>query len=84
MSYEDHLTNQEVHNRIQNATRVHDDLLTMVKKNETQMVWQPLKILWHGEDNSAGNSKRRKRRQNRRKDGKITSRIVQERSLEIP
>ena len=26
------------------------------------MVWAHLKILWHGEDNSAGDSERRKRR----------------------
>ena len=32
ISYKDHVTNEEVRNRIQNATGVHDDLLTMVKK----------------------------------------------------
>ena len=32
ISYKDHVTNKEVRNRIQNATGVHDDLLTMVKK----------------------------------------------------
>ena len=45
------MTNEEVRNRIQNAMGVHDDLLTMVKKPH-------LKILWHDEDNSAGNSER--------------------------
>ena len=25
------------------------------------MVWQPLKILWHGEDSSTGNSERNKK-----------------------
>ena len=34
ISYEDHVTNGEVLNRIQNATGMHDDLLTMVKKRE--------------------------------------------------
>ena len=29
-----HVTNEEVHNRIQNAIGVHDDLLTMVKKRK--------------------------------------------------
>ena len=33
------MTNKEVRNRIQNATGVHDDLLTMVKKS---------KLRWHG------------------------------------
>ena len=32
ISYKDHVTNEEVRNRIQNAIGVHDDLLTMVKK----------------------------------------------------
>ena len=38
-SYNDHVTNEEVRNRIQNAVRVHDDLLTMVKKR---------KLRWYG------------------------------------
>ena len=37
ISYKDHVMNEEVRNRIQNATGVHDNLLTMVKK-QTQMV----------------------------------------------
>ena len=37
--YKDHVTNKEVRNRIQNATGVHDDLLTMVKKR---------KLRWYG------------------------------------
>ena len=38
ISYKDHVTNEEVRNRIQNANGVHDDL-TMVKK---------LKLRWYG------------------------------------
>ena len=38
-SYKDHVTNEEVRNRIQNALGVHDDLLTMVKKR---------KLRWYG------------------------------------
>ena len=34
ISYKEHVTNEEVRNRIQNATGVHDDLLTMVKKRK--------------------------------------------------
>ena len=39
ISYEDHVTNEEVRNRIQSATGVHNDLLTMVKKR---------KLRWYG------------------------------------
>ena len=39
ISYKDHVTNEEVCNRIQNAMGVHDDLLTMVKKR---------KLRWYG------------------------------------
>ena len=31
------------------------------KETETQMVWPHLKIFWHGEDNSAGDSKMNKK-----------------------
>ena len=34
ISYIDHVTKEEVRNRIQNAIGVHDDLLTMVKKRK--------------------------------------------------
>ena len=37
--YKEHVTNEEVHNIIQNAVGVHDDLLTMVKKR---------KLRWYG------------------------------------
>ena len=39
ISYKDHVTNEEVRNRIQNTTGVHDDLLTMIKKR---------KLRWYG------------------------------------
>ena len=67
ISYKDHVTNEEVRNRIQNAIRVHDDLLTMVKKRKLRW-WPHLKILWHGEDNSAGpkDGARRRGRQKKR------------------
>ena len=32
ISYTDHVTNEEVHNRIQNAIGMHDDLLNKIKK----------------------------------------------------
>ena len=39
VSYRDHVTNEEVRSRIQNAVGVHDDLLPMVKKR---------KLIWYG------------------------------------
>ena len=39
ISYKDHVMNEEVRSRIQNAIGVHDDLLTMVKKQ---------KLRWYG------------------------------------
>ena len=39
ISFKDHVTKEEVRNRIQNAIGVHDDLLTMVKKR---------KLRWYG------------------------------------
>ena len=49
ISYKDHVTNEEVRNRIQNATGVHYDLVTMVKK------W---KLRWYGHiSRSCGMSK---------------------------
>ena len=32
---------------------------------ETQMVWSHLKMLWHGEDNTAGDSERNKKERKR-------------------
>ena len=55
------MNEEEVRNRIQNAIGVHDDLLTMVKETEVQMVWPHLKVLWRGEDSSAGDSERSKK-----------------------
>ena len=68
ISYKDHATNEEVRNRIQNATGVHDDLLTMVNKR---------KLRWYGPiSRSSGMAKtilhetvkgaRRRGRQNKR------------------
>ena len=47
--YKDHVTNEEVRNRIQNAIGVHDDLLTVVKKR---------KLRWYGHiSRSSGTAK---------------------------
>ena len=68
-----HVTNEEVRNRIQNAIGVHDDLLTMVKKR---------KLKWYGHiSRSSGMAKtilqgtvkgaRRRGRQKKRWEDKI-------------
>ena len=62
ISYKDHVTNEEVRKRIQNATGVHDG-----EETETQMIWPHLKIFWHGKDNSAGESERKRRRGRQKK-----------------
>ena len=49
ISYKDHMTNEEVRNRIKNAIGVHDDLLTMLKKQ---------KLRWYGHiSRSSGKAK---------------------------
>ena len=60
ISYEDHITNEEVRNRIQNAVGVHDDLITMVKKRKLRW-YGHISRFCHGEDNSAGDSERNKK-----------------------
>ena len=52
------MTNRKIWNRIHDAIGVHDK---DGKETETQMVWPHLKILWHGEYYSAGDSERSKK-----------------------
>ena len=77
ISYKDYVTNKEVHNRIQNAIGVHDDLLIMVKKR---------KLRWYGHiSRSLGMAKtvlqgtmkgaRRRGRQKKRWEDNIKERI---------
>ena len=78
--YKDHVTNEEVRNKIQNAIGVHDDLLTMVKKR---------KLRWYDHiSRSSGMAKTIlqgtvKGARRRRRDGKITLRNGREWGLEI-
>ena len=72
ISYKDHVTNEEMRNRIQNAIGVHDDLLTMVKKR---------KFRWYGHisrssGNFAGDSERsKKERKTEEEIGRLHQRI---------
>ena len=69
ISYKEHVTNEEVRKRIQNAIGVHDDLQTIVKKR---------KLRWYGHiSRSSGIAKtilqrKVKGARRRRTDGKIT------------
>ena len=59
ISYKEHLTNEDVRNRIQNAIGVHDaGSPNHGEETVTQMVWSHLMILCHSDDNSAADSER--------------------------
>ena len=71
ISYKDHVMKEEVRNEIQSAIRVHDDLITMVKKQ---------KLRWYGHISRSfgmaktilqGTVKGARRREDRRRDGKL-------------
>ena len=59
ITYKDHVTNEEVHNKIQGAIDTHDDIPFPNEEAHTQISY--LKILLHGQDNSARDSKRNKK-----------------------
>ena len=69
ISYKDHLTNEEVRHRIQNAIAVHDDL-TMVKKRKLRCYGHISRS--SGMANCRGQWKEQEGEEDRRKDGKIT------------
>ena len=83
ISYKDHVTNEEVRNKIQNAIGVHDDLLIIVKKRKLRWYghisrsWSMSKTILQGTVKQEGE-------EDRRRDGKITPRNGREWGLEIP
>ena len=82
ISYKDHVTNEEVCNRIQSAIGVHDDLLTMVKKRKRK--WYGLISRSSGMAKTIlqGQCKEQEGEEDRR-NRKITSRNGREWGLEI-
>ena len=56
MSYKDHFTNEEVRAKIQQAIGPHEDLLTIVKKMQTAVVWSCLPFIRSGQNHLAGHS----------------------------
>ena len=78
------MTNEEVCNRILNATGVHGDLLTMVKNgNSDGMATSQNPLAWRRQF-CRGQCKEQEGKEDRRRDGKITSRNGQEWSLRFP
>ena len=61
ISYKDHVTNEEVHAKIQQATGPHENLLTIVKRRQTAVVWSCLPLIRSGQNHLARHSDRRKK-----------------------
>ena len=83
ISYKDHVTDEEVRNRIQNAIGVHD-LITTVKKRKIRSYGHISRSSGMAKTILQGTVKGARRREGRRRDGKITSSNGREWSLEIP
>ena len=81
ISYKDHVTNEEVLKRIQNAIGVQDDLLTMVKKRKLRY-GHISRSSGMAKTILQGTVKGARRRGKQRRDGKITSRNGREWALE--
>ena len=56
------MTNEAVRRKIQAAIGDNDELLTMVKKKETKMIWPRFKVFWFSKDNPTGHSERTKKK----------------------
>ena len=62
ISYKDHVTIKEVHAKIQQAIRPHEDLLTIVKRCKQQsLVWSCLLFIRSGQNHLARHSERAKK-----------------------
>ena len=55
----DHITNEDVKARNGNAIGPYEDLLTSVKKTQTEVVRARHTIIWTGQDCPTGNNSRR-------------------------
>ena len=72
ISYKDHVTNDEVCAKIQQATRLHKDLLTIIKRRK--LVWSCFPFIRSGQNHLARHSERgKKTRAGRGRGGKTTS-----------
>ena len=66
--YKNHATNEEVCRNIQAAIGEYDELLTLVKKWKTKVMWPCLKIFWFGKDNPMGHSEKKKKKRQTEED----------------
>ena len=68
ISYKDHVTNEEVRAKIQQAIGPHEDLLTVVKRHketQTAVVWSCLTFIRSGQNHLARHSERGKKMRKR-------------------
>ena len=67
ISYKDHVTNEEVHAKIQQAIGPHEDLLTIVKRRKLQWYGHVFPFIRSSQNHLARHSERGRRRGRRRK-----------------
>ena len=79
ISYNDHVTNEEVRRKIQAAIGEYDELLTLVKKRKLR--WFGHVSRSSGLANPTGHSERKKKEADRRRVGKTISKSGQEWTL---
>ena len=61
ISYKDHVTNEEVRAKIQQAIGPHEELLTIVERCKHAVVWSCLLLIRSGQNHFARHSERRKK-----------------------
>ena len=61
ISCKDHITNEEVRAKIQQAIGPHEDLLTIVKRTQTAVVWSCLPFIRSGQNHLARHGERGKK-----------------------
>ena len=61
ISYKDHVTNEEVRAKIQQAIGPHEDTPTIVKETQTAVVWSCLPFIRSGQNQLAGHSEKGKK-----------------------
>ena len=62
ISYKDHFTNEEVCTKIQQGIGPHEDLLTIIKKTQTAVIWSCLPFIRSGQNHLAWHSESGKKR----------------------
>ena len=67
ISYKDHVTNEEVRAKIQQAIGPHEDLLTIIKRRKLQMAWSCFPFIRYCQNHLARHSERGRRQGGQRK-----------------